>query len=151
MGKGIRVFINVIYPCVKQKKPIVKKEAPLQSINSNAHMELIGIDLLHLDPCCGGYEYLLVITDNFTRFTQVYATRNKSSKTAAEKLYNDFVLRFGLPGQILHDQCREFDNQLFKHLAQLCGVRRLRTTPYHSTREWSGRMYELSHRAFNIC
>ena len=131
MEKDITEFITRICSCVKSKKPTRMVQAPLQSINSSAPMELIGIDFLHLDPCPGGYEYLLVITDNFTRYTQVYATRNKSARTAAEKLYNDFVLRFGLPGQILHDQGKEFDNALFQHLAQLCGVKRLRTTPYH--------------------
>lgn len=131
MENDIRHFIMEICSCVKKKKPNVTKVAPMKSINSSAPMELIGIDFLHLDPCCGGYEYLLVITDNFTRFTQVYPTKNKSSKTAAERLYNDFILRFGIPGHLLHDQGREFENQLFKHLATLCGVKRLRTTPYH--------------------
>ena len=103
----------------------------MKSIVSTAPMDLIGIDFLHLDSCCGGYEYLLVITDIFTRFTQAYPTRNKSSKTAADKLYNDFILRFGIPEKVIHDQGREFENELFTHLAKLFGVKRLRTTPYH--------------------
>lgn len=130
MEKDIQHFVTRICQCVKQKRPNKIVEAPLQSTSSAAPMELIGIDFLHLDKS-SGYEYLLVITDNFSRFTQVYPTRNKAAKTAAEKLYNDFILRFGIPGQTLHDQGKEFDNQLFKHLAQLCGVKRLRTTPYH--------------------
>ena len=41
------------------------------------------------------------------------------------------MLRFGLPDKILHDQGGEFENDLFKELAKLCGVKRIRTTPYH--------------------
>ena len=67
-------------------------------------MELVGLDFLHLDPCGGGYEYLLVTTDRFTGFTQTYPTANKKTKTAAEKLYSHLMLRFGLPDKILHDQ-----------------------------------------------
>ena len=41
------------------------------------------------------------------------------------------MLRFGLPDKILHDQGGEFENDLFKKVAKLCGVKRIRTTPYH--------------------
>ena len=85
-----------------------------------------------MDPCGGGYEYLLVITDHFTGFTQGYPTANKKAKTAAERLYSDFLLRFGLPDKILHDQGGEFENDLFKEVAKLCGVKRIRTTPFHT-------------------
>ena len=38
---------------------------------------------------------------------------------------------FGLPDKILRNQGGEFENDLFKELAKLCGVKRIRTTPYH--------------------
>ena len=94
-------------------------------------MELIGLNFLHLDTCTGGFQYLLVTTDHFTRYTQVYPTRNKETKTATTKLFNDYILRFGTPGKILHDQGREFENKLFTHLSKLCNIKRLRTTPHH--------------------
>ena len=72
-----------------------------------------------------GYQYLLLVTDLFKKFTQVYVTRNKEGKTAAERFYNDFILKFGLPGKILHDQGKEFGNNLFKHLAQFCNIKRI--------------------------
>lgn len=81
----------------------MNKIAPIKIITSSAPMEMVGIDFSHIDTFSSGFEHLLVITDNFTRFTQVYPRRNKSSTTAAEKLYNDFITKFGIPGRLLHD------------------------------------------------
>ena len=80
---------------------------------------------LQLDICTGGFQYLQVITDHFTRYTQDYSTKNKEAKTAAIKLFNDSILRFGVPGKIFHNQDREFQNKLITHLAKLCNIKRL--------------------------
>ena len=79
----------------------------------------------------GGYEYILVIIDQFTRFGQTYGTTNKPAKTAAEKLFNDFVVKFGTLNRILHNQEKEFENKLFNELETYFGIKICRTTPYH--------------------
>ena len=44
----------------------------------------------------GGFEYILLLTDDFTRYAQVYPSKNKTAKTTTNHLNNDFILRLDI-------------------------------------------------------
>ena len=129
MEKDIKFFIDDECPCLASKKQHITPHAPSGTVTPTSPMDIIAIDFLKIDRAGGGYEYILVVIDQFTRYAQAYATTNKSTKTAAEKLFNDFVLKFGTPNRILHDQGKEFENKLFDELEKYFGIKRCRTTP----------------------
>lgn len=131
MKKEITEHITKSCECIINRKPSQPAYAPLQSLQSAAPMDLVCIDLLHLEQSSGGFEYILTITDHFTRFAQTYALKNKEAKTVAKVLFQDFMQRFGSPVRLLHDQGKEFENKLFYQLQQHMGITKLRTTPYH--------------------
>lgn len=131
MQREVEHYVSSNCSCLKSKKPSRETRAPLTSIVTTQPFELVSVDFLHVDRCSGEYEYILVIIDHFTRFAQAYATTSKSDKTVADKIFNDYSLKFGFPLRIHHDQGGKFENQLFAQLAKNCGVAGSRTTPYH--------------------
>ena len=131
MASDIEFYVSKKCRCLIQRKPHRELQAPMQSISSSSPLEIVSLDFVHLETASGGYEYILTIVDHFTRYLQAYATRNKSALTAARILYNDYIPRFGIPANILHDRGKEFVNKIFQELNRLCGIRNLRTTPYH--------------------
>ena len=131
MSQDIEFFVRNQCRCLIAKKPNIPDRAPLVPVEATYPFEIISIHFFHLDRASGGYEYALVVCDHFTRFTQVYATKNKYATSAATKVYNEFILNFGFLAKIHHDRGGEFNNKLFKQLHKLAGIKNTMTTPYH--------------------
>lgn len=131
MQGDVEHHITKVCSCLKRKRPNKPTRAPLNSVVTTYPFEMVSIDYLHLESCKGGYEFILVVMDHFTRFAQAYACTNKAAKTAAEKIFGDFALKFGFPTKLHHDLGKEFQNKLFAQLEGYCGIQGSRTTPYH--------------------
>ena len=129
MRNDIEHYATRVCTCLKQRRPNIATRAPMTSIVTKQPFELISVDFIHLEKIVGGCEYILVLMDHFTRYAQAYATRHKTAHTVAEKIYNDFILKFGYPSRIHQDQGGEFENQLLGCLEKLPGVHHSRTTP----------------------
>ena len=131
MASDIKDYIQKKCRCIVNKKPNSHERAPLVPIQAMYPFQMVSLDYMKLDQCKGKFQYALVITDHFTRFAQVYGTKSKSSRAAADKLYNEFVMQYGFPERIHSDQGGEFNSNLFKDLHRISGIKASRTTPYH--------------------
>ena len=94
---------------------------------------------------------VLVVVDHFTRDSQAYAERNKSSRTVASKMYDDLILWFEYPAKIHHDQGKEFEDDIFRHLEQLCNISHFRTTRYHPQGNGQVERYNQSYHIIEAC
>ena len=130
MQEEVEHFIAHVCECLKRRRPQKPTRAPLVSIVMAHPFELVSMDFLHLETCKGGYEYILVLIDHYTRFAPAYATKDKSAKTVAQKVFNDFALRFGFPEKIHPNLGGEFENCLMALLKKCSGVRGTHTC-YH--------------------
>lgn len=130
MTKDIEQWIQKCPRCIWRKTP-TNERAPLKSITTSQPMEIVCMDFLKLEISKGGYQYVLVITDHFTRYAQAIPTKNTTARTTADAFFRNFVVHYGLPHRIHSDQGANFESRLIKELCEITGIRKSRTTPYH--------------------
>ena len=130
MRGDIATWIQECDRCLKFKTPD-NQRAELVNIKTSYPLELVCMDYLTLEPCKGGIQNILVITDHFSKFSVAVPTRNQTSKTTADALFHNFIVPYGIPTTIHSDQGANFTSKLIQDLCFLTGISKSRTTPYH--------------------
>ena len=74
---------------------------------------------------------VLVITDHFMRFVQVYITKDQTAHTMARILYDKYFAVFGFPGRLMSDQARAFCGNVNVQMCDYLRIDEIRTSPYH--------------------
>ena len=94
-------------------------------------MEIVCLIDLTLKRSKGGFEKILVITDQFSRYAQAIPTRNETAKTTARVLFDKYIVHYGFPVHIHNDQGANFESNLIKELFKIAGVEKSQTKAYH--------------------
>jgi len=119
--------------CLACKNPVGGTRVPLQPLealtrpNHRVHIDLFG----PLKCSTGGHKYVMVITDAFTKYTELVAIKNKEATTVAKAFLDHWVCRFSAPTQILTDQGKEFVNSVSEDLLRMLDITRLKTSALH--------------------
>ena len=94
-------------------------------------MELLCIDFTKVDVAKGGKENVLVLTDAFSKYSQVFIMSNQKALSVAKLLVDKWFSIYGIPSRIHSDQGRSFNNKIIAHLCHMYGARQSTTTPYN--------------------
>eukprot|EP00794_Sanderia_malayensis_P006406 gene6406-biopygen4734 len=78
-----------------------------------------------------GNRHLLVIMDHFTKWCEVFPTKDQKARTVASILVSKVFSRFGPPNVLHSDQGRNFESNLMHEICDLMGIHKSRTTAYH--------------------
>uniref|UniRef100_A0A3B3CY36 Integrase catalytic domain-containing protein n=1 Tax=Oryzias melastigma TaxID=30732 RepID=A0A3B3CY36_ORYME len=130
MGQDSKEWIETCPQCVCNKAG-PSGRAPLHPICTSYPFEVVGVDFLSLGRPEDRYQYILVITDLFTKYAIAVPARDQTAETTVRLLYDHLVHTFGCPERILTDRGAAFESALMTQLCQLYGCKKSRTTAYH--------------------
>ncbi|CDF40838.1 unnamed protein product [Chondrus crispus] len=78
-----------------------------------------------------GKWFLLVITDRFSKLTQVVALRTITAHTVAVAFCDSWVFKYGVPRTLLSDNGPQFNAKFFHSTCRVLGITNLYTSAYH--------------------
>ncbi|VDI48927.1 Hypothetical predicted protein [Mytilus galloprovincialis] len=131
MTSDISSWVRECIVCAKAKPGPGVGRFPLQQSLVGCPFDRIGVDIVGPCPITENEnEYLIVVQDYFTKWTEAFAVKNHNALTVADKLVSEIFCRFGMPLQIHSDQGREFESILFQAVCDKLGIDKTRTTPY---------------------
>ena len=130
MSASARAWTTECTTCVVGKRGQQPK-APLCPIPSSFPFETVALDFLSLGRPADPYQYILVITDLFSRYALAVPTKDQTAATTVKALWTALILPFGCPERILTDRGGAFESALMQQLCAMYGCRKVHTTPYH--------------------
>ena len=114
--------------CVKLRKNLNR----LRLFPATRPLESLAIDVLGpLPKTKAGRRFLLVITDRFTKLTQVVALRTTTAYMVATAFCNAWVFKYGVPRSLLSDNGPQFNANVFQSVCRVLGITNLYKSAYH--------------------
>ena len=118
--------------CAQSKPGPHRKKAPMGHVPVRAPLERVAVDILGpLPKTENGHEYILILGDYFTKWTEAYPLKDHTAFAVAEAILENFISRFGVPMEIHSDQGREFQSKLMSEICKLLRINKTRTTSYN--------------------
>uniref|UniRef100_A0A5S6QC46 RNA-directed DNA polymerase n=1 Tax=Trichuris muris TaxID=70415 RepID=A0A5S6QC46_TRIMR len=141
--KDCHAWARVCQQCQRAKISRHVVSPPTHFCMPQARFQHVHLDIVGPLPPAGPYRFLLTVIDRFSRWPEAWPLEHITAECVAEAFIACWISRFGSPARITTDQGRQFEADLFRRLAILCGMHRSRTTSWHPC---SNGMVERFHR-----
>ncbi|GFU55311.1 retrovirus-related Pol polyprotein from transposon 412 [Trichonephila clavipes] len=76
------------------------------------------------------YRFLLVITDNFTKWCKLIPLRKASTQAIANAIFENYISRYGAPISLISDNGPQFISEFFEHLSHRLDIKHIKTVTY---------------------
>ncbi len=131
MYRDISQYCKRCVVCQKDNNPIPKRKAPLKPVRAERPFEMIAVDILELGLTSKGNRYLLVITDYYTKYVNMYPIPDQKAETVANCMFVNYIRQHSIPERIHSDQGVQFEAKVTQELCKKLGIEKSRTTPGH--------------------
>ena len=112
---------------VRNRYPVPLTPLPVEDVFSRIHIDI----LCSLPKTKEGYQYILLIVDSFSKWSEAFPLKTQEAKEIAHLLYNEIFTRYGAPRALVSDRGQNFLSKLVGALLELFDVKHYKTSRYH--------------------
>lgn len=134
MREDIAEFVKHCTHCQLMERQVAAPLAPLHPLQPAVlPFERWGIDFIQDLPESEGTGCKNIITaiDYTTRWVVAKAVKNRDTETVAQFLYEEILLNYGAPREIITDRASVFSAQVLQEYMRLQRIHHKASTPYH--------------------
>lgn len=92
---------------------------------------VVAVDIVGPLPTAKQHRFILTIIDHSTRFLAAVPLTEITADSIAKGFETEWLLRYGAPSKVIHDNGPQFKSAKFVQLCARYGIRQCRTTEYH--------------------
>jgi len=133
INRDVKDFIGRCDQCQRTGAPSFRNHWPLTPIIPLAPFEKWGIDFIGpIDPMSARRKrYIILATDYATKWVEARATAKNDASTAASFLFEEIMMRFGHPLELVSDRGKHFLNDVIINITTRYMIKHRKTTPYN--------------------
>ena len=133
LHRDVKYFVRSCDQCKRTGAPSFRNHWPLTPIIPLAPFAKWGIDFIGpIFPISARRKrYIILATDYATKWVEAKATRKNDAETAATFLFEEILMRFGHPLELVSDQGTHFLNDVIADITTKYLIKHRKTTPYN--------------------
>ena len=123
MASDIMFTVRTCPHCAKNRVRLIKHSNPMKLFAATTPLESVAMDLLGpLPPSKRGHRFILVMTDRFSKLTQVVAMKKTTAAMVAAEFCLHWVYKYGAPKETLTDNGPQFASKFLQETYQVLGI-----------------------------
>ena len=132
LKEDVKLWVAKCDICAANKSPTKNPRAPFGAIPVGAPLDRLYTDILGpLPETPRSNRYVLVVTDHFTKWVEIFPVPDQTATTCANVILNEVIARYGCPYDLHSDQGRNYESEIFSELCRMLEIRKTRSSPRH--------------------
>ena len=151
MAADVSATVREWTPCAENRLRLLRNASEMKLFPATTPLDSVAIDILGpLPKSSRGFLFMFVISDRFTKLTQVVPLKRITAYDVAA-FVEHWVFKYGAPATLLFDNGSKFLAHVFRRVCNILQVHNIFTTTYHPQTNGQVERFNRTHAAMLRC